>query len=72
MPVFSTVDDTRNVPEDADGDVLNPVVEASARAWQYLFAPHTQLSAQFLPAVRRSHGEREGRRMAGQKVYQGY
>lgn len=70
MLVFSLVDDLWNVSDDADGDVLNPVIEASERAWRHLFAPHTHLAAQFLPAVQRSPGTQEGRRMTGQKAYQ--
>jgi hypothetical protein len=68
MPVSYSVDDTSNEAEDSDADSLNPVVVATEKSWQALLAPHTPMSAQFLPAVGRSRHERATRHMVAQRI----
>jgi hypothetical protein len=66
MSVSHVIDtETRNDSEECDVEWLNPVVEATERAWQSLFAPHTLMAAQFVPTVWRDPGERQGRRFVG-------
>jgi hypothetical protein len=65
MPVSHVIDETQNDAEENDVESLNPVVEATERAWQFLLAPHTLMAAQFVPAVRLAQNERQGRRFVG-------